>query len=157
MSLRHGIDHVKSGSGSSGKWAFIPYCAFLSNRFNKSINGLSATVGFYPAFLLSDDCQELFLVYVIGSQAWSENSLKKLSSSLAAKFHLDGFTPNDGGFRLEHDTRFYSSATIMYKRYTLDGALDPEGILEDLERLCVHHAERGGKILDYIRKSEGLE
>lgn len=140
---------IKSASGSSGRWAFIPYCAILT-KYNNSINGLSASVGFYPAYLLSEDCKRLYLTYMISSDTKSSRQLDNIVKAVRSLSSPNGFSIQNQDIVLGKDVHKYSLACIAHKHYDLGFPVNGQTMKEDLISICQFHIKYGDAIQNLI-------
>lgn len=142
---------IKCGSGSSGKWAFVPYCAVLSSKYNKSINGYSASIGFYPAYLLSSDNRRLYLTLMVATNSKNERALTRITSAISKKFPLRGFNSETSSMKLGKDVHNYSAATAIFKEYDLDENQSDEAFTQDLLTMWNHYMGTGDFIAEILR------
>lgn len=130
-------------TGSSGKWCNIPYCAILSDEINKGLYGCTPSKGIFPAYLVSVDCDEIYLVYMMGTGAKSERRLIKIVNEIKESLMCDSFSTDTETLNLGKDPYKYRYATIFYKRYTADNCLTEEELEQDLYKILKIHEENG--------------
>ena len=145
------ITRILPRSGSSGKWSDVPYCVFLSVRYNNTMTGTNASSGFYPAYLLSQDSSEVYLVYMLASNSKTERRLINQADVIRNEYEMPGYDWDYSKLKFGSDRHRYAVATIWYKTYPADNIPEESILLQDLFELLDFHENNGLHILDIIK------
>lgn len=130
--------YLITGSVGQGNWAMVPWVCI----FNKQIT-TTATKGVYIDYLLSADCERLYLVFNQGcSDIRSSHTLKETIQILRteAKKITDaidnrGFNIDENiilGDRLTELALLYQKGAVFYKEYQIDNIPSDEELINDL-------------------------
>lgn len=126
------------GSVGQGNWALVPWVCI----FNKQIT-TSATKGVYIAYLLSTDCNRLYLVFDQGCTDIRKNhSLKDTIQTLRNEAkNICNFVDNRGfrtdenivlGDRLTELALLYQKGAVFYKEYNINNIPSDDELVNDL-------------------------
>lgn len=132
--------HIKSSSGSSGKWSNTPYIAILDKQISFTGVSVSPSRGVFPTYLISIDGSEIYLCFMTGIGTKKEKELKRIVEEL--RFRLDTcYSIAVKDMKLGDDPHLYSSAVIFFKKYDVLNIPSELDLMEDLSNFM--------KVMDY--------
>jgi len=133
--------HIKGVSGASGSWSKLMYIAILDSRLSRGFNGLTPTIGIYPALIFSQNCDSVFLTYMIGVGMKKEKELRRTVSLIRDRLEYDGFDDDYETLKTIHDNHLYDLATVFFKQFDKASLVDPERFMDALEKTVQIHEE----------------
>ncbi len=134
-------EYYLKASAGSGSWSIVPYVALLDPILSKGFNGCSASIGIYPAYLISSDCSRIYLVYMIGVGGKSEEKIYETVTGLREKIDYSPFDDNVENMELGDDRKHYRAGTIFFVEYSKENLPEEKKILEDLAMFINIHKD----------------
>ena len=123
------------GTSGVGSWCSIMYICLFENE-----SGLfkrhNPTHGAYLAYLISQDCNNVYLCYILGTGTQYQNRLQKRSSAIRELIGQTCFSTDTTNINLpKKDRHRYRDAIILFKEYSLEKIPSDEILIEDLKEL----------------------
>ncbi len=125
-------------SGSMGTWAKTMYVT-VSRVKEKGKKAISPTQGVFPAYLINETCDEIYLVYMLGVGSKRDRELINQVGFFREKLDTRGYSMETREMKLGEDRHRYRLATICFKRY--DAATMPaeEDLVADFRNIVDLH------------------
>lgn len=132
---------VYARSGSSGLWSDLLYVAFLDKKLSHSINGYSPSFGIYPIIMVSPDCQNIYLMYMVAIGAKTAKELESNVLSVRDLLKIDGLATDVDKLNFGKDVKNYKLATVCYTELDVDNYKSDLEILIELKRYFKIHED----------------
>ena len=133
--------YVITGSVGQGNWAMIPWIGI----FNTNIT-TSATKGVYIVYLLSKECDHLYLTFNQGCTELRNNHtknetakiLREETKKIVEQIDSRGFSSDENislGEKITDLGFLYQKGTIFYKEYRIENIPSDEELISDLRKM----------------------
>lgn len=133
---------IKASAGH-GSWGKVMFVAVLDKILNRIFNGYSASNGVYPAYLVTSNCQEIYLVYMLGVGTKNDRQLTNEVKAISPFLTPGSFLVKQGSLDLGDTKARYSDAILLYKKYDLTSDLSEERLVADLKEMMALHYNQG--------------
>lgn len=144
---------VTSRSGYCGRWTRVPFCVILNKKYNGILDKCYATKGMYPGYLVSEDCKEIYLVYMIGTSSKYDRTIIRTVKSIREIIDTKNYQTYTPVMSLGKDPHKYRLGTVFFKTYTEDNISDNSMLERDLIDFIEFHNEKGDKIYEIVKNS----
>ncbi len=145
--------YLIKGSVGKGRWAAVPWVCIFDRRITSS-----ATKGVYVVYLLSQDCQTLYLtlnqgctdVFNAGGKKAAVKFLRENAQKIISKIDARGFKTDENvhlGTGLKPVTELYQTGTIFYKAYRKGAVPSDAELRSDLMNMMDIYREYAEKFL----------
>lgn len=130
-------------SGSSGRWNNTTYIGILDES-NKKNGKYDLSIGIYPIYLISPDCEKIYLAYILGIGSKSERNLQRMGEIIRKNCSFSRFRTDTKEIDLGKDPHHYKAAIIAYLEYGTQKIPDDFTLIDDLiELLSIHQKAKG--------------
>lgn len=131
------------GCAGHGSWSRVMYVAILDNTENRDLNGFSVSKGIFPAFLISNSCHRIYLVYMLGVGTKSDREIMRMVKHLRSKINYTSFSDCTSELELGEYKEKYAKAVLFYKSYLAHQEYSNEELAADLNMLMDIHYKQG--------------
>lgn len=131
---------ISGKSGACGSWCNNMYICIFEHDPSENNTRFSASNGVYVAYLFSQNCDKIYLSYMLGAGSTYEIRLKRYKEQILSQIDANNYETNTCTMDLINRPRHYKDAVILFKEYNKEN-LNKSSLSYDLNNfLEIQHS-----------------